>query len=594
MTLPAQLTHLEAAGLIRLAAASPELAYIFQHALTRDAAYTSLLRRQRRAVHRAAGEVLETLFTTTAQRASAAPMLAEHWAQAGEPARALDYWELAADQALAQYALPEAIAHLAQALDLAPQVPALPLVRWAALYCKRGRAQYSNTEWQASWDTHTALLALGEQHQDDTLRLAALLELANQRAIMNPLMDQVQARLLSAQALDLARRLGDRAAEAKALWITMRAHSMDDQATVPALAAGEQSLALARAEGLAEQAAYTLSDLQYAYRAAGQDERALAVLLEARAYWRTQPGHHMLADNLNQIAVVALALGDYALAEEAAQEALALSQPTHNRAQQTLSMISLAQIHLDQGRYGLTRDLLIAFTPFEQGWFAIPALSHRAQLLEALGQTSEAITYIQAAVAPEVTNPFLRMFRHGQLSYLAYLQAHAGQLAEAEGTLQAAQALPPFHERFRFANNGYYWPLAQAALAAARRDWPTAHQAYAALGSRLATTGPRHALAETFWRHGEMLAAQDAPEAEAVLTQAVETADAYGQRRVAWRAWHTLAAWQAAHGQPAAAIDSLARARAHLTIIVDSLPDAATRAPFLNLPDVQAVLHSAP
>jgi len=85
-TLPERLAQLETAGLIRLAAAAPELAYIFRHALTRDAAYNSLLHSQRRAVHRAAGEALEAMCGTPALRASAAPLLAEHLAQAGEPA----------------------------------------------------------------------------------------------------------------------------------------------------------------------------------------------------------------------------------------------------------------------------------------------------------------------------------------------------------------------------------------------------------------------------------------------------------------------------------------------------------------------------
>ena len=114
---------------------------------------------------------------------------------------------------------------------------------------------------------------------------------------MNLLLDPALARTLSAQALDLARRVGDRAAEAKALWVLMRAYSLTENESAQALAAGEQSLALARADGLAEQAAYTLSDLQYAYRGANQDERALAVLAEARGYWRAHPEHHMLADN---------------------------------------------------------------------------------------------------------------------------------------------------------------------------------------------------------------------------------------------------------------------------------------------------------
>lgn len=588
MTLPAQLTHLEAAGLIRLAAASPDLAYIFQHALTRDAAYTSLLRSQRRAVHRAAGEVLETLFTTAAQRAAAAPLLAEHWAEAGEPARALDLWELAADQALAQYALPEAIAHLAQALALAPLVPALPLARWAALYCKRGRAQYSNTEWQASWDTHTALLALGERLGDDAVQLAALLELANQRAAMNPLLDPALAHALGEQALSLARQLGDGPAEARAWWIIMRACShLDD--TPEALAAGEQALALARAHGPAEQVAYTLSDMQYAFRRVGQNARAQAVLAEARLYWRSLPQHHMLADNLNQSASLALVLGDYPQVERAAAEALALSAPTHNLAQIPLSQLLLTLAALHQGHFGRALDLVDALTASDIGWYAVPLLGVQAIVWDSLGRGAAALAVLQSALASGADHPFL----FGPLSYLAYLYAQAGRRAEAESALSAARTLPSSHSTMSLSFYGYHFALAEAALALDRRDWVSAQAIFQAALHRIAALDVRGVLAEVQWRQGQALAVQGAPEAEAVLTQAVETAERYGQRRVAWQAWHTLAEWQAAHGQPAAAAVSLARARAHVAFIVESLPDAATRTPFLNLPDVQAVLHSA-
>ena len=56
-----QLGRLEQANLIRVAAAQPELAYIFRHALVQDSAYQSLVRADRRRVHRAAGLALEAL-----------------------------------------------------------------------------------------------------------------------------------------------------------------------------------------------------------------------------------------------------------------------------------------------------------------------------------------------------------------------------------------------------------------------------------------------------------------------------------------------------------------------------------------------------
>ncbi len=62
MTLVSQLTTLEFAGLIRLAQVQPELEYVFRHALVQEAAYASLLRQDRRDLHRAVGETLERLY----------------------------------------------------------------------------------------------------------------------------------------------------------------------------------------------------------------------------------------------------------------------------------------------------------------------------------------------------------------------------------------------------------------------------------------------------------------------------------------------------------------------------------------------------
>jgi len=61
-TLTQRLTQLESHGLIRLAATQPELEYLFRHALVQDAAYASLVKADRKQLHLAVGEALESLY----------------------------------------------------------------------------------------------------------------------------------------------------------------------------------------------------------------------------------------------------------------------------------------------------------------------------------------------------------------------------------------------------------------------------------------------------------------------------------------------------------------------------------------------------
>jgi hypothetical protein len=358
-----------------------------------------------------------------------------------------------------------------------------------------------------------------------------------------------------------------------------------------AIAFGERSLALARAHGLEEQAAYTLSDLQYAYRAAGEDEPARAVLAEARAIWRRRQQPHMLADNLNQSAIVAQLLGDLAAAEQAAHEALALSGPTQNVAQALLGRELLASIYLEQGRYAAAVELLEAIDLSSLGFFGAPVYIVMAHRWAFLGQWRQALATMEAAQASAPSGGFALLFRYGQLGYTAYLHAQAGQLEQAEAAIREGLALPAAQTRLGFANFGYYLPLAQATVAVARRQWAVAE---AILGPYLATLkakGPKPPLAEALLLLSQSQAATDASTAGATLAEAAAAAEVIGQRRMAWRAWHALAEWQAAHGEPAAAQTAHQRARAHLDVIWANLGAPAVEAEFRNLPAVQAVLH---
>src|SRR5712691_2614041 len=117
MTLSAQLSTLEASGLIRLAQLEPEIEYLFRHALIQEAAYHSLVKGNRRMLHQAVGESLENLNPARLDTPALAPVLARHFAEAGDQARALRYYALAGQAAAKTYATAEAIHHFSRALE---------------------------------------------------------------------------------------------------------------------------------------------------------------------------------------------------------------------------------------------------------------------------------------------------------------------------------------------------------------------------------------------------------------------------------------------------------------------------------------------
>jgi class 3 adenylate cyclase/tetratricopeptide (TPR) repeat protein len=110
----AVLRELQAIELIYEKALFPELAYMFKHALTQDVAYGSLLTPRRRELHRRIGEAIEELYAD--RLAEHYTVLAHHFARGEDWARAADYFEQAAEQAAAAFAIQEAIALSDQAL----------------------------------------------------------------------------------------------------------------------------------------------------------------------------------------------------------------------------------------------------------------------------------------------------------------------------------------------------------------------------------------------------------------------------------------------------------------------------------------------
>jgi class 3 adenylate cyclase/predicted ATPase len=124
--LQASLDRLAEADLVFVEGVPPQANYRFKHALIQDAAYESLLKSRRQALHRRAAEVLRD--------GGAEPeAIAHHFTEAGLDDLAIEWWGKAGDQALRRSAFREAISDLGKAIamadkagDVAPRGAAAP------------------------------------------------------------------------------------------------------------------------------------------------------------------------------------------------------------------------------------------------------------------------------------------------------------------------------------------------------------------------------------------------------------------------------------------------------------------------------------
>jgi class 3 adenylate cyclase/tetratricopeptide (TPR) repeat protein len=114
--LQSALDRLADADLLLAEGAGHEANYRFKHVLIQDAAYDSLLKSRRQALHRRAAEIL----VGQREPAAAEPeVIAHHFTQGGLDELAIEWWGKAGDQALRRSAFQEAIAHLGRAVAMA-------------------------------------------------------------------------------------------------------------------------------------------------------------------------------------------------------------------------------------------------------------------------------------------------------------------------------------------------------------------------------------------------------------------------------------------------------------------------------------------
>src|SRR5712692_5085048 len=104
--------------------AFPEVEYIFKHALTQEVAYASLLQERRKSLHERTAHAIEMLFHSKLDDHYSE--LAHHYSRSSNPQKAVEYLQLAGQQAVQRSANLEAINRLTLALALLKTLPDTP------------------------------------------------------------------------------------------------------------------------------------------------------------------------------------------------------------------------------------------------------------------------------------------------------------------------------------------------------------------------------------------------------------------------------------------------------------------------------------
>ena len=222
--LESTLDRLVAAGLLFRQGVPPHASYLFKHALVQDAAYGTLLREPRRALHARIAEALESQFAEIAERQP--ELLARHCTEAGLIEKAAGLWGKAGQRSLERSALVEAADQLTRALAQIATLPATPALRRDEIKLQVAHINtlfnfkgYAAAETKAAVERARLLIeqaeALGEPPEDPLLLFSVLYGfwVANYVAFNGDVMRELATQFLSlaeTQGATVPRMIGHR------------------------------------------------------------------------------------------------------------------------------------------------------------------------------------------------------------------------------------------------------------------------------------------------------------------------------------------------------------------------------------------------
>jgi tetratricopeptide (TPR) repeat protein len=589
----AQLARLENAQFIHHVV-EEEPAYLFRHVLLQETACDSLLVKTRREIHLRVAQTIEAVYANRLDENAA--LLAQHYAEAGDDAKTLDYATRAGDLAARVYANDEALLQYARALGAGARAAATT-EQLVHLYTQRGRVLEVTGKFPEALESYKEMAALASERGDRRLELSSLMLRATAHATPVPTFDAKLAQQLLEQALTRAHELGDRAAEAKIFWIWTLLENYKAQ---PAKAAeyGEQALAIAReliGQGLdmREQLAYILHDLSFAFNMSVGPERGVAMLNEANALWRELGNKPMLVDNLATSALMSFLRGDFPHAMENSAEGMAIAESIDNVFGLGMCLSALINVHTELGEFDRALQLLAEALPIEeQRHVLLPRMlrSVDAWLLGSLGAFDQALQADRRA-RQVIEQPMPEHFRARAYATLAQADILRGDLAAAQADLAAGYR--SYASRAPFSVAQPTLSFGEADLALARGEPARAIELMELTVATLERAGVRIYLVEALYLQGRALEQQGKlDQASQALGRARAEAQSMSMRRMLWQILAALAQIERARGHLVEANALQAQARDVLGFLVEHTPEEYRDA-FLNQPTVRVVLNPA-
>ncbi len=423
---------LQRRDLIQETARLPEVAFAFRSPFVQEAAYDTILRKDRKNYHCLVAEALEEHVPV--HQAGLQLQLAHHYREGGMNDLAAYYYTAAGDAALLLFAREEAREHYLEALAAAQEAgDAFIEEKLIHLYTQLGRALELDAQYPAALAHYQEMEQLAARRSSRQMQLEALVLQGQLYGSPNPVYDIEKGIAVSQQALKIAEELDDQPAQAKINWSLLnllRFSTKIEEATIY----GERSLEISRRLGLKRQLAFTLNDLAHIRSNAGDADKALGSSLEAAQLWRELEDMPMLSDSLASAASVYTYLGEFDQALAAADEALQISQRIDNSWGLSYSRFSVGLIHWLRGRPDLALSVMEECVHYARisGFFValITVQTDMAIILAELGDYPNALRVnVDAQATAEDRMP----------AVLPYVRAGIVRVHLAAGNLHAAE-----------------------------------------------------------------------------------------------------------------------------------------------------------
>lgn len=325
--------------------------YWFKHALLRDVAYESVLKRVRLIYHAHAARWLVAVTQHSQRAEEYAALIAGHFDQAGENEPAAAWYVRAGKQAAAQFANAEGLRCFSRALEL---LPPGDLAHRADVIKAREWLYMLHSDWDGRRRDLDNLETIAMATSDDRLRAYVLERRSNLEANSGNYQAGID---LARQAVELAHEIGAVEIEINS-YLIIGSASWSQAAYEAAEAPLERALALARAAGLRMQEADALRNLGIIYQARGDHALATQVFEQALELTTQEGDLRRAGMAANSLGVSYFESGDFERGRFYLEQSLQAKRMVGDRRGEATTLHNLGNLAFVQGRHNQAQRYL--------------------------------------------------------------------------------------------------------------------------------------------------------------------------------------------------------------------------------------------